>query len=156
MARITNQQFIDRHFLLLSIWNDGLAQLFSVLPSHIQWDVHRYYQPTRNLTDQELIAHRQAATATDPSLPHRASRGFARMKRAYVVARQAADAAGKKDTEFLRVVTPLQPVRAHAAGKRRILVHGIAKPELDTKRLARLLVEQADRDLADQQHQEAA
>jgi hypothetical protein len=52
MSRLSNQQFLDRHYFLFAIWHEGSKALFAVLPSHIQHDVHRFYQPSLPHSDR--------------------------------------------------------------------------------------------------------
>jgi hypothetical protein len=45
-----------------------------------QWTLHSYYEFTKHLSDQELLAHRAIVSKTQPSLPHRAGKAFARLR----------------------------------------------------------------------------
>lgn len=45
-----------------------------------QWALHSYYEFTKHMTDTELLTHRAAVSRTQPSLPHRAGKAFARLR----------------------------------------------------------------------------
>lgn len=45
-----------------------------------QWALHSYYEFTKRLTDDQLLAHRAAVSRAQPSLPHRAGKAFARLR----------------------------------------------------------------------------
>ena len=44
-----------------------------------QWMLHSYYEFTKHLTDDQLLAHRAAVSKAQPSLPHRAGKAFAKL-----------------------------------------------------------------------------
>lgn len=45
-----------------------------------QWTLHSYYEFTKHLTDDELLAHRAAVSKAQPSLPQSAGKAFARLR----------------------------------------------------------------------------
>ena len=45
-----------------------------------QWTLHSYYEFTKHLSDDQLIAHRAAVSKAQPSLPHRAGKAFTRLR----------------------------------------------------------------------------
>ena len=141
MPRLTNTQFINRHKDLYSIWHDGPKELFAILSTNDQWKVHRYYQSSKDLTDQQLIEHRVSITKTEPSLPHQASRGYSRMHQAEVTARKMST----NQQSFHRAIRQQIPGHVHEISNdrfRNIRVIGIARPEPDLERLARALIMQ--------------
>lgn len=44
-----------------------------------QWTLHSYYEFTKHLSDDQLLAHRAAVSRAQPSLPHRAGKAFAKL-----------------------------------------------------------------------------
>ena len=51
-----------------------------MLSSTEQWMLRSYYEFTKHLTDDELLAHRAAVSKVQPSLPHRAGKAFSRLR----------------------------------------------------------------------------
>ncbi len=45
-----------------------------------QWTLHSYYEFTKPLSDDQLLAHRAAVSKAQPSLPHRAGKTFTRLR----------------------------------------------------------------------------
>ena len=45
-----------------------------------QWALHSYYEFTKHLTDDQLLAHRVAVSKAQPSLPHRAGKAFTHLR----------------------------------------------------------------------------
>ena len=66
----------QRSFRMLSI-----AGAVAYIHPNDQWTLHRFYRPSVDLTAEELIAYRQWITEIYPSLPHRAGRVYAKLKR---------------------------------------------------------------------------
>lgn len=90
--------------------------------------LHKYYEPSVDLTEDQSIASRQAVTAKWPSLPQRAGKAYA---------------------EFVRVIAQLEaaPPRAkRIPGRRRtnksyvIRTEGLVRPDVDFDKLARVLL----------------
>jgi hypothetical protein len=69
-----------RHARLRELWLK-LEGMYSLLSPRKQWDIHAYYQPSKNLTDQALFTHREIITKENPSLPSRASKAFVELVR---------------------------------------------------------------------------
>jgi len=71
MPRLSNALYYDRHRFLRSAWLE-FDSLYTVLLVHHQWELHAYYQPSKRLTKAELLHHRRAITAKQPSLAAKA------------------------------------------------------------------------------------
>lgn len=74
MARLTNKQYLERHRALRKIWLEAQS-FFGVLPYTQQMDVHIFYAPARDWSDEQTLHHRRKVHESDSSLPHRASKG---------------------------------------------------------------------------------
>jgi hypothetical protein len=123
MPRLTNKQYLERHRALRRIWLEG-QKFFGVLDYNQQMEVHAFYAPARDWTDEELLEHRLKAQELDASLPQRASRGFIKIEAAFLAPR---------------------PVHSTPAprGKGKLRVIPIARPEVNTKQLARAFIDMA-------------
>lgn len=114
MPRLNPQQFIDRHHELRTLWLQH-AYEFSGLRVKEQWDLHRYYVPAENLTDEQLLERRAQITAADPSLPQRASKLYRALKRGttqgVLVSQPAASGKHKGHQLILRTVARPKPNR---------------------------------------------
>lgn len=75
VPRLTNKQHLERHRALRKIWLEA-QEFFGVLPYTQQMDAHIFYAPARDWSDGEMLQHRQKVQESDPSLPHRASKGY--------------------------------------------------------------------------------
>ena len=45
-----------------------------------QWTLHSYYEFTKHLSYDQLLAHRATVSQAQPSLPHRAGKAFTRLR----------------------------------------------------------------------------
>jgi len=91
MPRLTNQQYLANSCWLRGIWFCNLKTLYAVLPVQHQIDLHAYFAPTKELTDEERIDHRKIISRDFPDLPARAGRYYSRMQDLYDEAIQFAN-----------------------------------------------------------------
>jgi hypothetical protein len=96
-----------------------------------QRHLHDYYVPTKDLTDDEVLAHRRTISHAHPSLPHGAGRAYSAFDQ--VAARRAPQpmprrVAGQK--------------RAHH-GRGQVVIRALVQPEIDVRKLSRLLLAMA-------------
>ncbi len=112
---------------------------YSYLSSAEQWHLHDFFQPTKDWTDDDALAHRAEITKERPSLPHQAGRALAKIdeiapRLAITQVRQHhASASG-------------QPARRSnvRSKERHVTVRAVANPEPDTERLARVVIAMAE------------
>jgi len=78
VPRLTNKQHYTRHLQLRSLWLHD-PRVFALLEPDQQAEVHRYFQPAKDLTERQLVAHRRQVSTRDPSLPNRAGKHYIRM-----------------------------------------------------------------------------
>lgn len=68
----------DHAYLKTQLW--GHAQIvYAELDPNEHWQLHDYFQPSKDLTDGQLLDHRTAITAKRPSLPLQAGRALAKL-----------------------------------------------------------------------------
>lgn len=96
----------------------------------MQMDLHAYYMLTKDLTNEQLIVHREAVTKKSPSLPHRAGK-----------ASKALDAATERLSQLPKPALALRPApRKGKRGPVSIRVTSLVRPEIDAKKLANALL----------------
>lgn len=61
MPRLTNAPYLAVHEALRQIWLEQSA-VFGYVQSRDQWYPHRYFLPDKEVTNNELLAHRLAVT----------------------------------------------------------------------------------------------
>ncbi len=136
MPRITYISFWERHDTLKHAW-EICQTLFAVIPHAQQLDVHQYYRPTEDLTDEQLREHWKTIGTQDKSLPNRASKAFLRMKRIY--GRAFDNAHGDVQT-FNRLLYAVSRDSVMKPPKRnQVPVMGVARPQPDVQKLAMAL-----------------
>ena len=89
VPRLTNQSYLQQRTHLRECWI-GRRALYGKLTASQQWDLHAFFRPTEDFTDDEAIAHRVHLSKVRPSMPHRAGkayRAFEEVERAAVPAR---------------------------------------------------------------------
>jgi hypothetical protein len=140
MPRLSNALFLDRHRFLRKMWLE-CDELYSILEVNQQWEVHRFYQPSKELTDEELVAHRKATTKAEPRLPAIAGRHFALLYQSFRVAYAYAEG---DEMRFRSAISQMSRQRpSHMTGKRQIWIRAVANPEPDLQKLASALIDLA-------------
>jgi hypothetical protein len=129
MPRLTPKQYLKAHDQLRRFWlhND---MVFGALSSAEQYQIHDYFQPSKDLSDLELLAHRDRITKERPSLPHQAGRALAKLR----------DAAAVLSVRRLRMAKAPAGAKVRRQGNRHLTVRAVVKPEPDMQKLARALV----------------
>lgn len=140
MPRLSNELYIDRHRFLRKMWLE-CDELYSILEVNQQWEVHRFCQPSKELSEEELIAHRKAVTKEQPGLPAIAGRHFALLYQSFRVAFEYAKG---DEMRFRRAISQMSRQRPpRLPGKRNVWVRSVANPEPDMRKLASALVDLA-------------
>lgn len=130
MPRLTPKQYLRTHSQLRRLWLKSPA-VFSYLTPTEQWLSHDFFKPDKDWTDLQLLQHRDAVTASRPSLPHRAGRTVNRFW-------DVAAAVGLRQVRATKA--PAGPAQRVRQQDRRITVRALVKPEVDAKQLARAFV----------------
>ena len=134
MPRLNNNTFIKRHLWLRRLWLEHQPR-YGVLGPTEQWAIHDYYQPSHELSNTELLAHRAAISKERPALPAQASKAF----KVLIDPRTNPNRSATFDTD---------------ERGRTLRLTGVVNPEIDVEKLARVLLEMAER-LADKSHDES-
>lgn len=113
MPRLSNARYYERYEFLRWVWLKG-ASRYRYISSQDQYAIHDYYQPSRELTFEELVKHRKNITLECPALPSKASKAYFR----FIEANVAKTAPAK-------------------TGGRNLYVRSVVNPEIDVKALAR-------------------
>lgn len=100
MPRLTNDLYYQRHRFLKKAWQD-FDSLYAILTVSDQWLVHAYYVPSKNLTPEELLVHREGISKEQPSLPQAASKPFTKMYTTFRVAFRYAEG---DELQFRRIL----------------------------------------------------
>jgi hypothetical protein len=123
MPKLSNDDYLIRHEILHRVWGTDNRH-FTHLKYQQQRDLHDYYDPAKDLTNDELLAHRKKVAKQHPSLPQRASKAFLVM---------------------LRPETQREPAHSSLDRKgRKITIRPLVRPEIDTEQLARALLRMAE------------
>lgn len=141
VPRLTNKEYLARHKVLRRFWLE-YQDLYVVVSVPLQWDIHRFYQPAKVLTDPELIEHRATVTAEEPSLPNRASKAAQRLFNIFHQARAMAGGDTNKLLRLIRSAGHASPAPAKAGHGIRVTT--VATPGPDYERLASALMALAE------------
>lgn len=137
MPRLSSALYYERYRFLRTAWLE-FDSLYTVLLVHQQWELHAYYQPSKQLTQAELLEHRRVITAKQPSLAAKAGKHFDLLYRCF---RMAYAAAAGDEKKFRNSISRLSRQRVtDSVGDRRVRVRALARPEPDIKMLARALI----------------
>jgi len=162
MPRINSSEQYRRHYVLKIIWRDH-PKLYGTLPAHQQWRLHRYYQPTVELSQVELDEHRRQVTIQQPSLPQAAGKSFRQIERLYLLAVSLSQRTGAPIEVCLNAVIQhvvlkhakvMQPTTGRTV-RGGVYVVATARPEPDIKLFARALLILVDQHSDHSDHGEA-
>ena len=79
MTRLTNTTYLAQHHQLKAEWFSESGGAFIMLNSAEQWALHSYYEFTKHLADDQLLAHRATVSKAQPSLPQSAGKAIAKL-----------------------------------------------------------------------------
>lgn len=128
MPRLTDSHYLEIHHHVRRVWLEDPHPL-SALSANEQWDIHRYFAPDADLSDDELLVHRRRVTRFEPNTPARAGRAYGKLLRAI-------------DAEEKFVPAPRFPRKKYQRGEAGLLtVRAVVRPKLDVEQLARALIE---------------
>lgn len=131
MPRLTPNNYLKTYDRLRRLWLRD-PRLFAELTPKDQWFLFDYFQLHRDLTDLQLLQHREQVTKARPSLPHQAGRALAHFWE--VAARE-----GLKRVRATNVPTKVVPQK-----DRSISVKPLVQPEIDIEKLARAFLRLAE------------
>lgn len=132
MPRLSNDAYLLRRTWLVNLLESSDRTWFVRLSPNEQWDLHGFFAPTKDFTDQQALEHRAAASIRDRSLPHRAGKAQRRLFNLM------------QGTEPEEPVIDIEPTPPPRRGRPRasdhLRVYGQVRPEIDMKRLADTLI----------------
>jgi hypothetical protein len=112
---------------------------FSWIDSREQWALHHFFLPYKDLSEEELVAHRNAITLKRPELPVEADDAYQRllviMDRPKLAPQPTVSFSGK------------QQKRAKASN-RAVSVRVLVRPEIDMQKLVQALILIAEQEAA--------
>ena len=94
-----------------------------------QWTLHSYYEFTKRLSDDQLLAHRAAVSKAQPSLPQSAGKAFAKL------------ALFTKRLKAYRAAP--HPNTRKKGAPYEVRVFSQVNPDIDPKLMAKILIEMA-------------
>jgi hypothetical protein len=113
---------------------------YGYLSPQEQWQLHDFFQPSHDLSEEQLLAHRVRITAERPALPAQAGRALAKIDQ--IAAELAVHQVRAKKRAALQMAGGK---RTNQRSKdRRIRVLGVVRPEIDTERFARAIIKMAE------------
>ena len=131
MPRLTTLNYLHQRAALREEWQLRSGYGFVVLSPTEQFYIHDYFEPAKNLSPLDAVAHRKDVTTRRPSLPQQAGRAFARIRPFLNM---------KLDPKPAR---PVSSRRTWNASSRRVRVFSQVKSELDPKAFAKIVIELA-------------
>jgi hypothetical protein len=144
MTRIREGEQLGRRDLLVACWH-YVPEVIDLLTPKEQWELHRFYVPSRDLTDDEFLDHMKQVSAPEPSLAQRVGKHY---RLIFTVYKRYADQFGK--TNFAAIRAGI--IRDYARGnrdpseKRQLVITPLVNPDIDYEKLARALLDLADRE----------
>ena len=136
MPRLTNPDYLEQRHRLMIAW-EFRPHLIAELELYEQHALHDFFAMSREMYDDDAIAHRQNMTKLEPSLPHKAGRAYGHFEQ--IVA---------TDRERRAAPAPIEsvPMRGAKRSKKTVRVTALVKPELDIQGLARAIMNLAKED----------
>jgi hypothetical protein len=125
VPRLSNKQYLNQRVFLAKTRRE-VPGAFSSLTYAQQRDIHDYFQPNENWTEEEVLEHRVVVSRAQPSLPQRAGKHFRQVT--------------------VEVELPTQPITARAeptttTPSTGITVRGLARPAPDSRLIAHALLD---------------
>jgi len=130
VPRLTDSVYLAHRHRLMTAW-EFRSDLFGYLAYFEQRDLHHFFAPSKEFYDDDALTYRREVTKLSPSLPSQAGRAYAHFERILAERMER------------RISPRAQAVRTKGLPRppRETTVRGIARPDLDIRRLARLLVD---------------
>jgi hypothetical protein len=136
VPRLSNSNYLSQREFLIDAWK-LFPGVFTAVSYNQQLEIHAFYQPSKDLTDEQVLAHREQISQAQPSLPNRAGKLLTRMETAARLLQERLDSQPDQDsTRRVRVST--------SRGQRHIKVVPLARPEMDVRKLAVALLDLAE------------
>lgn len=144
MSRLANEEYLYQRNRLRVSWFEHGGFAFARLNSQEQMDLHDYFAPSKDLSDEELIAHRVAIAEAFPSLPQKAGKAYQEIT------------AHLEQPKLPPTPLPNRAARRRPTrGPRHVIVRTVRRPEVDVYKLSRALLALAKAEMVKQDAKEA-
>lgn len=127
MPRLSNDLYYHRYEVLRWLWLNRVG-IYSYISPKEQWAIHDYFQPSKQLSFQELVDHRRTVSRERPSLPATAGRAANQIWQLI---------------EGQRAPRPFAQSEQRGSRQRQVTVRAVVRPEIDIEKLAKTLLELA-------------
>ncbi|MEO6471979.1 MAG: hypothetical protein ABIR57_08690 [Aeromicrobium sp.] len=128
MPRQSKDHYLEIHRWLAELWIDW-PHAFGFISPPEQTYLHKYFCPSMDLSQAEVLDHRKQMALKHPSLPQCAGRAARKLGREIDRRRHVPELGNDK------------PRIATAAGRRPLVVSAVIRPEVDADAMARLFRE---------------
>jgi hypothetical protein len=146
MPRVTSLEHYRRYQFLHTAWS-GFSILYTLFPIEQQWQIHDFYQPSKDLTQDELLIHITRLKETRPALVNQVGKHVRLMMKVFHNVSKDLNVSEADQTMALSAVirqvapAPISSVTASSSKDRgRLSVRAVARPEIDMKKLTRAFV----------------
>jgi hypothetical protein len=126
MPRLSKKRYWKYHKWLKHLWEEDIMVYAAISPAR-QRQLHDFFQPSKDMSREELLEHRQRVTAEQPNLPHQAGWALKHLQ---------------AEIQKPRVVVPQRKYVQNRGAK----AHRIIRPEIDANKIARALLLMAYRE----------
>jgi hypothetical protein len=127
MARMSTKLYLGTYLRLRYIWRNYQMAYSYLLPQEQQY-LHGFFHLSKDLSPEELLAHRKAITAKHPSLPQQAGKALKKFKAILLT------------PASLRPEASAHPPGKRSTGPKRIQVYGVINPEPNPDALVQALL----------------
>ena len=144
MGQVLPTQHLGRRDLLVACWK-FVPEAIGLLPPHAQWELHRLYAPSLELSDDEFLEHMRLVLEQEPSLAQRVGKHY---RVIFTVYKRHADDVGKTNFAVIRdrIRREYATATIDPTLKRRLVIMPLVNPEIDHVRLARAFLQQVERE----------
>jgi hypothetical protein len=138
MPRLSVRKYLQASKRLRRYW-DYQQMAYGYLTAAEQWQLHDFFKPAKDWPKDVVLEHRAEISKQRPSLPHQAGRALAKIDE---IAPRLAIAGVRRR----HAPPPAKPARrANVRSKyQHITVRAVVKPEVDTERLAQVVIAMAE------------
>jgi len=131
VPRLSPNDYLKAYKHLRYLWLNQ-SNVYSYLRPTEQWQLHKFFRPSEELSKEELLQHRKDITIKNPSLPHQAGKALKEFDQVMHSKVKARGVTGLKTQAIVR-------------GNRSVQVRSLVRPQIDIPRLARALIELGER-----------
>lgn len=142
--------------MLAKLWLE-VPQFFALFPPAAQWEIHRFYAASVDLSEEQVLAHIAEASRREPSLPNRVGKHWAHLSSLHSAYVRMVCEGNWPALRFLLsrdlVIAAGPNVESVGPG---VHVFPVVRPEIDMHKLARSFLELGRLDRERREADEAA